>query len=41
MIFLPDHCVTELRMAELMQQQEASGFRFDFAKAEELRHEFA
>ena len=35
-------CVNlELRMAELMSQQEASGFRFDVEAAERVRNELS
>ena len=38
---IPDCVKLEMRCAELMAQQEASGFRFDLAAAEEVREELA
>ena len=34
-----DYVLLEMRMAELMAQQEASGFRFDVSAAERVRGE--
>ena len=36
-----DYVLLEMRMAELMAQQEASGFRFDVSAAERVRGEAA
>ena len=38
---VPDYVLLEMRMAELMAQQEASGFRFDVVAAERVRGELA
>ena len=38
---IPDYVALEMRMAELMAQQEASGFRFDMDAAERVRDELA
>ena len=37
----PDYVSLEMRMAEIMSQQEASGFRFDMTAAERVRSELA
>ena len=37
---LIDSVTLEMRMASIMAQQEASGFRFDIAAAERVRGEF-
>ena len=34
---IPDYVILEMRMAELMSQQEASGFRFDTEAAVRVR----
>lgn len=34
-----DYVLLEMRMAEIMSQQQASGFRFDVAAAERVRGE--
>ena len=34
---MPDHVELEMRLAELMAQQEASGFRFDLTAAETVK----
>ena len=34
---MPDHVELEMRLAELMAQQEASGFRFDLDAAETVK----
>ena len=36
-----DYVALEMRMAELMAQQEASGFRFDMDAAERVRKELS
>jgi len=36
---MPDYCTLEMRMAELMAQQETSGFRFDVEAAARVRNE--
>ena len=36
---IPDYVKLEMRMAELMSQQEASGFRFDMDAAVRVRTE--
>ena len=36
---IPDYVKLEMRMAELMSQQEASGFRFDMEAADRVRSE--
>ena len=36
---IPDYVKLEMRMAELMSQQEASGFRFDMEAAVRVRSE--
>ena len=36
---IPDYVLLEMRMAELMSQQEASGFRFDMDAAIRVRTE--
>ena len=36
---MPDYCQLEMRMAELMAQQETSGFRFDVEAAGRVRNE--
>ena len=38
---IPDYVSLEMRMAELMAQQEASGFKFDMDAAERVRKELA
>ena len=38
---IPDYVRLEMRMAELMAQQEASGFRFDMDAAERVREELS
>ena len=38
---IPDHVKLEMTMAEIMAQQEASGFRFDMAAAERVRAEIS
>ena len=38
---IPDCVELEMKMAELMAQQEASGFRFDMDAAERVREELA
>ena len=38
---IPDYVKLEMRMAELMSQQEASGFRFDMEAAVRVRTELA
>ena len=38
---IPDYVSLEMRMAELMAQQEASGFRFDMDAAERVREELS
>ena len=38
---IPDFVALEMRMAELMAQQEASGFRFDMDAAERVKEELA
>ena len=38
---VPDYVALEMRMAEIMAQQEASGFRFDLDAAERVRGELA
>ena len=38
---MPDYVSLEMRMAELMAQQEASGFRFDMDAAERVREKLA
>ena len=39
MMQIPDYVKLEMRMAELMSQQEASGFRFDMEAAVRVRSE--
>ena len=39
MMQIPDYVTLEMRMAELMSQQEASGFRFDMEAAKRVRSE--
>ena len=41
MTTIPDYVRLEMRMAELMAQQEASGFKFDLQAAERVRSELA
>jgi len=38
---IPDYVSLEMRMAELMAIQEASGFRFDMDAAERVRSELS
>jgi hypothetical protein len=38
---IPDYVSLEMKMAELMAQQEASGFKFDMDAAERVRKELA
>jgi len=38
---IPDYVKLEMRMAELMAQQEASGFKFDLDAAERVREELS
>ena len=40
-ITLTDPVITEMRVAQMMAQQQASGFRFDTAAAEEVRQELS
>ena len=41
MMQIPDYVKLEMRMAELMAQQEASGFKFDLDAAERVREELS
>ena len=38
---IPEYIKLEMRMADLMAQQEASGFRFDMVAAENVRAELS